>query len=220
MSAGAHDNSADQGSAAWFAARAGKCTASRVGDATAKLKSGKWAATREAYAIELICERLTKSAADHYTSPAMAWGTENEPAARAAYEFIAEVTVTAAGFVQHPRLTMSGASPDGYVGDQGLLEIKCPTTATHIKTLLSGEVPEDHLPQILWQQACCSSRAWTDFVSFDPRLPPEMATFIRRVPRDNAAILVLEIEVANFLAEVDAKIAELHQAVSPHRQAA
>jgi putative phage-type endonuclease len=197
-----------QGSPEWFAARLGKVTASRVADVIAKTKTG-YAASRANYAAELLIERLTGAAADSYCSPAMQWGKDNEALARAAYEMQQGVTVYETSLVDHPEIPMSGASPDGLVGDVGLVEIKCPNTATHLDTLLSETIPARYLTQMQWQMAC-TGRAWCDFASFDPRLPPHLCLYIRRVHRDEAAIMDLETEVSAFLAEVDARLSDLN----------
>ena len=183
-----------QGSLEWFAMRCGKVTASRVADVLAKTKTG-WGAGRANYAAELIAERLTGATAPSFTNAAMQWGTDQEPV----YEI---------GFVDHPEITMSGASPDGLVGVWGLVEIKCPNTATHLDTLLSETVPGKYITQMQWQMAC-TGREWCDFVSFDPRLPESMALFVTRVHRDVSHILELETEVAAFIAEIDDKVARL-----------
>jgi putative phage-type endonuclease len=196
-----------QGSEAWFAARCGRVTASRVADVVARTKTG-WGASRANYAAELIAERLTGCTAPGFSNSAMQWGTDQEPVARAAYEARTGVTVDLVGFVDHPEIAMSGASPDGLIGDDGLIEIKCPNTATHLDTLLSETVPGKYVTQMQWQMAC-TGRAWCDFASFDPRLPANMALFVRRVERDVSLILELESEVAAFLAEIDTKVAAL-----------
>lgn len=198
-----------QGTPEWFAARAGKVTASRVSDVIAKTQKG-WGASRANYAAELICERLTGNTPPSFTNDAMRWGTETEPQARNAYiaKYGAEVFET--GFVDHPEVAMSGASPDGYVGDEGLLEIKCPNTSTHLDTLLSETAPTKYMTQMQWQMAC-TGRAWVDFVSFDPRLPEPMQLFCARVPRDVSLILDLESEVAAFVREIDEKVARLRE---------
>lgn len=200
-----------QGSPEWFTVRLGKVTASRVADLTARTKSG-WGASRANYMAQLIAERLTGEAAESFSNAAMKWGTDTEPMARDAYTFHTDRDVLQVGFAQHPLIAMSGASPDGLVGDDGLVEIKCPNTATHIETLIDGVVPGKYLTQIAWQLAC-TGRAWCDFVSFDPRLPEDMRLFICRVARDDSYIAELEREVPAFLAEVDAKIAALCAAV-------
>lgn len=161
-----------QGSPEWIAARVGSVGASRISDIIAKTKTG-YSTSRANYAAELVAERLTGAPAERFTNAAMAWGTEKEPDARAAYEFIHDVTVELVGIVKHPKIAGAHASPDGYVGDTGLTEIKCPLTATHIDTLLRGQVPDKYEVQMLWQMAC-TGRAWCDYVSFDPRLPPHL----------------------------------------------
>lgn len=191
----------------WFAARVGKVTASRVADLMAKTKTG-YGASRNNYMAELICERLTGESAPMFQSAAMQWGTDTEPMARDAYSFLTSATVVEEGFVVHPRLSDFGASPDGLVGDNGLVEIKCPNTATHIDTLLSETVPKKYITQIQAQLAC-TGREWCDFVSFDPRLPDEMQMWIKRVDRDNQFIADMEAEIAAFLQELDDKISSL-----------
>ena len=171
----------EQGTPEWIAQRLGKVTASRVADVIAKTKTG-YSTSRANYAAELVCERLTGTQAEHYMNAAMQWGTEKEPEAKAAYEFMLNVDIAPAGFVEHPKIPMSGASPDGYVGDVGLIECKCPNTATHIETLLSGKVPDKYVVQMLWQ-LCCTGRQWCDYVSFDPRLPAHLQLFIKRIHR-------------------------------------
>ena len=197
----------EQGSDAWFTARIGKVTASRVADVLAKTKTG-YSASRENYMAQLVCERLTNQKADGFTSVAMQWGTETEPLARISYEVAQNVLVDEVGFVPHPSIIMAGASPDGLVGDDGLLEIKCPNTATHIETLLSQTVPGKYNTQMQFQMAC-TGRSWCDFVSFDNRLPAELQLFVKRVPRDNMYIRLMEEEIVKFLNELDIKIAQL-----------
>lgn len=196
-----------QGSPEWFLQRLGKVTASRLVDVLAKIKTGE-AAARANYRAELVAERLTGKSADGFSSPSMKWGTECEPLARAAYEAETGLMVSEVGMVPHPSIAMTGASPDGLVGADGLLEIKCPETKSHIATILSGTVPAQYMPQVQWQMAC-TGRAWNDFASFDPRMPADMQLFIKRVPRDEALIATYEKEVLTFLAEVDATVAQL-----------
>jgi putative phage-type endonuclease len=178
-----------------------------VADVVARTKTG-WGASRANYAAELIAERLTGCTAPSFTNAAMQHGVDQEPVARAAYEARTGVTVDLVGFVDHPEIAMSGASPDGLIGDDGLIEIKAPNTATHLDTLLSETVPGKYVTQMQWQMAC-TGRAYCDFASFDPRLPANMALFVRRIDRDVSLILELESEVAAFLAEIDAKVAAL-----------
>lgn len=198
----------EQGTDEWFAARLGKVTASRVADVIATTKSG-WGASRGNYMSQLICERLTGQPQDSFSNTAMQWGTETEPGARKAYVFFMDHPVKEVGFADHPTIEMSGASPDGLVLDVGLVEIKCPNTATHIKTLLDGKIPTKYITQMMWQMAC-TGREWCDFVSFDPRLPPEHSFFCDRVERDDKRIQELEGMVTEFLAELSDKIEQLN----------
>lgn len=196
-----------QGSPEWFAARLGKVTASRIADVVARTKSG-WGASRANYMSALVCERLTGVKEDTYVNAAMQWGTDHEPEARAAYEFLTGNAVELVGFVDHPKIHMSGASPDGHIGEDGSLEIKCPNTATHIEFLLEQSIPQKYMLQMQWQLAC-SGRQWADFVSYDPRMPEGLRMFQKRVMRDSALIPTLERDVTAFLAELDATVAKL-----------
>jgi putative phage-type endonuclease len=204
----------EQGSPEWFAQRLGKVTASRVADVIAKTKTG-YSTSRDNYMAQLVCERMTGTVAESFTNAAMQWGTETEPLARAAYEAHADVLVDEVPMIEHQMIEDAGASPDGYVGTEGLLEIKCPNTATHIDTLLSQTVPGKYNTQMQWQMAC-TGRQWCDFVSFDPRLPTELQLFVKRVPRDNAYIQMLEEEVKKFLTELDGKITKLNELKGNH----
>lgn len=197
----------EQNSAEWLAARCGSLGASSIADMVAKTRTG-WGASRFNLAAKLVCERLTGTPQESYTNAAMQWGHDTEPQARAMYEFMRDVAVQQVGLVLHPSISKSHASPDGLVGDDGLIEIKCPNTATHIETLLSEDVEGKYVKQMQWQMACCG-RAWCDFVSFDPRLPAEMQMFVQRVPRDDDFIAELEREARLFLAEIDKTIATL-----------
>ena len=199
----------EQGSPEWFAQRCGKATASKIADIIATTKSGP-SASRKNYLAQLVAERLTQTVAESYSNAAMQWGTEKEPEARAAYAFLYAdgVDVDPAEFVTHPSIEMAGASPDGLVGADGLVEIKCPNTATHIETLLGGKVDSKYITQIQWQLAC-TGRAWCDFVSYDPRMPEHLAIWVKRVPRDDAMIEELESAVRVFLAEVAATVTAL-----------
>jgi putative phage-type endonuclease len=198
-----------QGSAEWKSQRLGRVTASRVSDVVAKTKTG-WSALRANYMAQLIAERLTGEVQESYTNAAMQWGSDTEGHAREAYQFRMDAEVQPAGFVNHPTIIMSGASPDGYVGDLGLVEIKCPNTATHIETLIDQSVPTKYLTQMQWQMAC-TGRKWCDFVSFDPRMPESMRFIMYRVNRDDILIATLENNVRDFLAELDAKIGALNK---------
>lgn len=198
-----------QGSDAWFFARLGKVTASRIADVIAKTKTG-YSASRDNYMAQLVCERLTGQKGESFTNAAMQWGTETEPQARAAYSAARFEIVEEVGFVNHPTIEAAGASPDGLVGALGLIEIKCPNTATHIETLLSQTVPTKYFTQMTWQMIC-TGRHWCDFVSYDPRLSPELQLFIKRVEYDPVYGAMLEKEVISFLKELDNKIEQLNQ---------
>jgi putative phage-type endonuclease len=197
----------DQGSEEWFTIRIGKVTASRVADVIAKTKTG-YSASRDNYMAQLVCERLTGQKGESFSNAAMQHGTETEPLARAAYEALQDVLVDEVGFVPHPTIEMAGASPDGMVGEDGLIEIKCPNTATHIDTLLSESVPSKYFTQMQFQLSC-TGRKYCDFVSFDNRLPSELQLFVKRVPRDEVFIRLIEAEIVQFLAELDDKINKL-----------
>ncbi len=197
-----------QGSDQWKDLRRGKVTASRVADVIAKTKSG-YSTSRANYMAQLIAERLTGVTAEAYTNAAMQHGTETEPEARAAYEFYQGVTVTEVPFVAHPKIDQAGASPDGLVDADGLVEIKCPNTATHLETLLGQAVPGKYVTQMQFQMAC-TGRQWCDFVSYDPRMPENMRLFIKRVNRDDKFISELESEIASFLLEMAVKLSELN----------
>lgn len=192
---------ADQRTPEWFAARLGKVTASRIGDVMAKTKTG-YGAGRANYHAQLVAERLTGTAADSFSSTAMQWGTDTEPQARAMYELETGIEVIETGFIDHPSIAMSGASPDGLAAGDGLIEIKCPNTATHIATLRGGGIDRKYLLQMQWQMAC-TGRRWCDFVSFDPRLPLEMQLHVERVEWDDALQAEIAGEVTKFLFEVD-----------------
>ena len=189
-----------QGSESWHRERMGKVTASRIADMMAKTKTG-WGASRANYAAQLVAERLTGVPAETFSNAAMKWGTDMEPEARAAYEFYSGLSVIEIGFIPHPRIDQSGASPDGLVGDQGLVEIKCPQTATHIETLLGQAIPGKYIYQMQWQMAC-TGRAWCDWVSYDPRMPESMRLFTKRLERDDTMLKDLEREISVFLDEI------------------
>lgn len=191
----------------WFAARLGKVTASRIADLMARTKTGP-SASRTNYAAQLVAERLTGKREEGFTNAAMQWGIDTEAEARQAYEFMHDAIVVEAGFDLHPTIADAGASPDGYVGDDGLIEVKCPNTATHIATLRGAPIADKYVKQMQFQMAC-TGRQWCDFVSYDPRLPVEMQLHVERVRRDNDAIAEIEAAVVEFLGEVEAAVADL-----------
>lgn len=198
-----------QGEPEWHAARAGRVTASRVADIVRKTKTGV-SASRNTYLGELVAERLSGKVAEAgFKSAAMQWGNDNEANAVALYELIHDCDCEAIGFALHPKIEMAGCSPDRLVNDAGLVEVKCPNTATHIATLLGAPIDPDYIKQIQWQLSVCE-RAWCDFVSFDPRLPAEMQIYVQRVPRDDRLIRELESAVEEFLFEVDNMVKTLN----------
>jgi putative phage-type endonuclease len=198
----------EQRSDEWFKLRLGKVTASRIADVIAEIKSGE-AAARADYRVELVCERLTGQPTEGFTNVYIQRGIELEPFARAWYEaefgFVKEI-----GFVQHPTIEMSGASPDGLVGEDGMIEIKCPKVNTHIKTMLDGRVPSKYIPQMQWQMAC-TGRKWNDFVSYCPEMPSDMQMFVKRLERDDEYIAELERKVKAFLLDVSDTIESLER---------
>jgi len=206
----------DQRSAEWFAARLGKATASKIADIIAKTLKGAAASGRKNYAAQLVAERLTGVPAETFTNAAMQWGMDTEAEARDAYRQHSLNEVKECGFVDHPTIAMSGASPDGLVDDDGLVEIKCPNTAGHIETLLGKAAPAKYVTQMMWQMAC-TGRAWCDFVSYDPRMPEEMRLIVIRLRRDDKMIAELESEVATFLTEVEDTVARL-KGINPTRE--
>ena len=197
----------EQGSPEWHQARLGKVTASRISDVAAKIKTG-WGASRAKYMGELIAESLTHEPTPSYINAAMQHGTDTEPQAAAAYAFYTDAELELVGFVDHPKIDQAGCSPDRLIGKDGLVEIKCPQTSTHIDTLLGSSIPKKYIDQMQWQMAC-TKRKWCDFVSFDPRMPPETQLFIQRVERDKERIKDLEEMVVDFLAEMNEKIDRL-----------
>ena len=199
----------EQGSPEWYAQRCGKATASRISDIVAKTKTG-YSTSRANYMAQLVVERMTNQVAESYTNAAMEWGVEHEPFARGAYEAKTGNLVDQVGAIDHPSIPMSAASPDGLVGDEGCLEIKCPNTATHIETILGEEPAKKYYDQMQWQMAC-TGRKWCDFVSYDPRMPEHLKLLVKRVERNDVYIAELEREVSQFLAEVDDKVKKLNE---------
>ncbi len=196
----------------WYAARLGKVTASSLHKVLSKTKTG-YGADRGNYMTQLVLERVTNSKADGYSSAAMQWGIDQEPFARAAYEATRGVMVDEVGFIPHPTIKDAGASPDGLVGDDGMVEIKCPESKTALECWLSeNPVEAKYFAQMQWQMRC-ADRSWCDYVVFDPRMPAKAQLFIKRVERDDAWLEKAEAEVIKFLAEVDAKVAALKQII-------
>jgi putative phage-type endonuclease len=206
----------EQGTESWFSDRLGKVTASRLADVLAKTKTG-YSASRTNYITQLVLERITNTRAESYSNAAMQWGTEQEPFARAAYEAHTGQMVEEVGFIPHPDIEAAGASPDGLVGDDGMVEIKCPSSSTVLEVWLSysqGSNPVDakYYAQMQWQMRC-ADRAWCDYVVFDPRMPAKAQLFIFRVERNPDWLKIAEDEVLKFLAEVDAKVVALNSII-------
>jgi putative phage-type endonuclease len=211
----------EQGTVDWFTARTARVTASQVADAMSYLKrgakngeKGAESQARKDYKAQLVVETLTGISQENYVSPAMIWGTEQEPYARALYEVEKGVSVEQVGFFVHPEIDRFGASPDGLVGDDGLLEVKCPNSGTHLEYIINGVAPEQYHPQMLAEMAC-AERQWCDFVSYDPRMPKHLQLFVVRFFRDDAKIAAMEEEVTKFLAEVDDLLERLPKDDSP-----
>jgi putative phage-type endonuclease len=192
----------------WYAARLGLATASNFGKVLAKIKTGE-AADRRNYRAQLVIERLTGNRQEGYSNAAMQWGTEQEPFARIAYMADRGVDVQEVGFIQHETL-MAGCSPDGLIGADGLIEIKCPVSATHIETLKTQHMPLEHMPQVQGQM-WIAGREWCDFVSYDPRMQEKLQMFVQRIPRDEQYIKALSFEIERFLEEVAAEVTALQK---------
>jgi putative phage-type endonuclease len=193
----------------WYTARAGKVTASRVADVIARTKTG-YGASRATYMAELVIERITGQPTEKFSSAAMQWGTEKEPEALSAYQVETGALVKPVGFVIHPDISASGASPDGLIDAEGLIEVKSPASATHLDTLLLQKIPARYQTQMLWQMAC-TGRAWCDFVSYDPRMPDHLKLFVQRFNRDDLLIKEIEDQVRVFIAEIDQKVEDLNK---------
>lgn len=192
----------EQHSAAWYDARLGHVTASRVAEVISSKKNGEPRKAREDYKMELLIETLTGRPAEHYVSPAMDWGIETEKLAREEYKMAKGVEIDRIGYVLHPRIKRSGASPDGLIGEHTLVEFKCPTTQTHMLYVIHDVVPDEYMPQMMWQMAC-TGRAYCDFVSYDPRVPDDFSLFIKRVARDDSYIAQMERKVEEFIIELN-----------------
>lgn len=202
----------------WFRQRLGHVTGSRIADIVARTKTG-YSTSRANYLAQLVSERLTGQSGESFTNGPMQWGIDHEAEARRAYAFRYNRSVDLAGFVPHPTIKMAGASPDGLVGEDGLVEIKCPNTATHIETFVTGVIPAKYEAQMHWQMAS-TGRGWCDFVSYDPRLPEAMCLFVSRLTYSEDRIAELEDEVRLFLREVDALVERLQRVARTRTEAA
>jgi putative phage-type endonuclease len=198
----------EQGSPEWHEFKVGKVGASKIADITAKLRGGTYGASRATYLGELIAERLTGVAADGFKSPAMQWGSDTEPMARAAYQFRTLSPVARVGCVLHPKIEDALCSPDGLIGSDGLVELKCPNTSTHCDFMLGAAIPDRYIQQVQWQLAC-TGRIWCDYASFDPRLPEDLRLWVHRIERDDNRIEELEDEVKGFLRDLELRLKDL-----------
>lgn len=186
----------------WFEARRGKVTASRVLDAIGKNTKGNYLSGREKYLLDLAAERLSIDLEESPQSADMKRGSYLEDYARSEYEVRNDIQVVQVGLIDHPSIKGFGASPDGMIGNDGLIEIKCPKTQTHLNTIATGQPQERYMMQ-MYAQMACTGRDWCDFVSYDPRLPPDLNLYIKRITRDDDAICDIENEVIKFLVELD-----------------
>jgi putative phage-type endonuclease len=198
---------AEQGTDAWKIEKLGHVSAGSVSDILSKGRGGE-SKMRDSYKWRIVTERLTGLIQESFSNDAMVWGVETEAEARMTYEMIFGVTVDQTGFVKHPTLKWVGASPDGMIGTDGLIEIKCPHTKTHLQTMKSEEVPKVYIPQ-MQMQMWTMNRQWCDFVSYDPRLPHNLQFFCKRVKRDDEYISIMEKEVLQFLDEVEVELLTL-----------
>lgn len=194
-----------QRSDSWFTARIGKMTASRIKDIDAKPKKGK---AHNAITLEVINERLTGVATEKPTTALMQWGIDHEPQAIAEYEVLTGAFVKGTCLIDHPTIPFSGASPDGLIGEDGQIEAKCPSSTTHLNTLITREVPDEYIPQITWQLAC-TKRKWCDFISYDPRQPIGLHIIVIRVYAEDLDIVRYEQLVIGFNSIIDNEIQEL-----------
>ena len=200
----------EQRSPEWFAARCGSLGASQLQTVISKTKAGSYGAGRETLKRRLVVERLTGVQEDGFKSAAMQWGIDQEDNARRAYERYSGDFVTEVGLYRHPAIEGTHASPDGLVGQEGLIEIKCPNTDTHVDAILTGKIPDRYITQMQWQMAC-AGKTFCDFVSYDPRVPERLQLWCFRIERDDKYISMLESEVRLFLDEVEAELDALRQ---------
>ena len=201
------EENAQQGTGNWFNQRTGKLTASRMASAMSYLKGGGDSAARKDLKIEILAERLTDSIVPKFVNSAMQWGIDHEAMAKEAFEAKTGLKITDVGFIDHPMIEYFGASPDGFVSDGRAIEIKCPTTSTHLKYLLNGVVSDEYKPQMCTQSACTGKSVW--FASFDPRMPKGKQLFIRLYEPTDEEIKNVESEAVKFLEEVEQMFEQL-----------
>ena len=197
-----------QGSEEWRQARCGSVGASDAPKVMRRIKSGGYSADRESLLASKVLEKLTGVPVEIPKTFAMQQGTAREPEARMTYALVKGVEVEEIAIVPHPTIKGAHCSPDGLVGLDGLVELKCPQAPAHLDLLLNGQISIDYVVQMAWQMAC-TGRAWVDFVSYSSDFPGPMQLFVRRVHRDNARIAELEREITTFIREVDRKVEQL-----------
>ncbi|WP_273757195.1 lambda exonuclease family protein [Bartonella sp. MM73XJBT] len=197
-----------QRTAEWFQARLGKVTASNIYNILSKTAKGTPTSKYEDYKIKLMTERLTGEISQSYITPAMQWGIEHEEEALKEYAFIYDTQITQCGFIQHPTIQMAGASPDGLIDKDGLIEIKCPQSSNHLRFFMDNEIKPEYLAQMQFQMAC-TGRKWCDFISYDPRFTGNSSLFrmkIKRIHRDDKQIEQINQAVESFLTEIEQEI--------------
>ncbi|ALE02908.1 lambda exonuclease family protein [Bartonella ancashensis] len=200
-----------QRTAEWFQARLGRVTASNIDYVVNRTVKGLPTSKYEDYKIKLITERLTGQINPSYETQAMQWGVEHEDEAIEEYSFIYDTHVTRCGFIPHPTFKMAGASPDGLIGKDGLIEIKCPQSTTHLRFFLNGDIKPEYLLQMQFQMAC-TGRKWCDFVSYDPRFTDQSARLrmkVQRINRDDEQIEHINKAVERFLTEIEQDIKQI-----------
>ncbi|EJF84068.1 hypothetical protein MCU_00736 [Bartonella elizabethae Re6043vi] len=201
----------EQRTAEWFQARLGKVTASNVYNVLSKTAKGMPTSKYEDYKIKLMTERLTEEISQSYTTPAMQWGIEHEEDALREYAFIYDTEITQCGFIQHPTIQMAGASPDGFVGEDGLVEIKCPQSPNHLRFFIDSNIKPEYHAQMQFQMAC-TGRKWCDFVSYNPNFVGKSTSLrmkIKRINRDEEQIEQINQAVEIFLAEIEQEMQKI-----------
>lgn len=195
---------AEQGTEEWLRERMGKVTASKISDVMMDASKAGY----QNYRAQLVCERLTGQPTKTFKSRAMEQGNEVEPQARAVYSLETGLMVEEVGFIPHPTIEGAGCSPDGLVGPDGMVQLKCPEPKTHIEYLMGKAIPRVYALQLQWEMAC-TGRMWTDFSSYNNDLPEEMRIKIIRVNRDPRKIVELEVATRDFLTEVEQMVKDL-----------
>ncbi len=201
----------EQRTAEWFQARLGKVTASNVYNVLSKTAKGLPTSKYEDYKTKLMTERLIEEISQSYTTPAMQWGIAYEENALREYEFIYDAEVTRCGFIPHPKMKMAGASPDGLIGEDGLIEVKCPQSTTHLRFFMYDEIKPEYIAQMQFQMAC-TGRKWCDFISYNPNFVGKSTGLrmkVKRVLRDEKHIEEINKAVEIFLGEIEQEMQKI-----------